>query len=797
MTRCVCHADPAAVPAEPPAGELHVLLHGGRPVQDGTAAIGARLRELYRQFSVQPSEAAVDLVSIALAVTAADTFVPRKKADNGWTRRLDVELPLCSPDIWEESRADLERLLSFLSGDRWSFGFRRGGEAPPPMREVRRHERAVDLSGGDLVSLFSGGLDSTVSTLSLLDEGRRPILVSHAYAGDAGIQRTVAAALPKRVEHVAVNARPASALATDISMRSRSFLFIAIAALVCDARSAMGGGRRVELRVPENGFMSINAPLTPRRIGSLSTRTTHPYFLGLLQDVLDSAGLPAGIRNPWRFRTKGEMIGEVGEYPGFAGLAARTVSCARWKRSRVQCGHCVPCLVRRAALHAANVDDLARYRREDLDGVMAHRDRRDDLMAVARAVGRLETEDVERWVARSGPLPADGAERRGVVAVFARGLQELGGYLRDCGPVVGPAPGARPAGPGRVATAPGLRPPDGLYRANPPVIERHFREAASAMPEPSAALPPAPVPPEAAWFAGIGDARNRRGYLRDVREFMDFAGFAEPGALREAAPEQVAAWRDALLARPLRAATVRRKLTALSSLYGEFVAAGAARRNPVEGIERPDVRTDARPAPVLTGRQARRLLDAPPADTLKGLRDRAVLAVLLYHGLTRQELCRLSTGDFIRSGGEPVLRVAGRRARVLAAHPEAAERIGAWLEGAGHGGDAAGPLFRPMAGKSGGAAGRALDPGSVYREVVRVHAEGSGLAAEVEGIGAHALRATAAATALGRGTPPGAVRDWLGHASLATTAQYCGAAAEDEESASVRVSYPKARRRSR
>ena len=41
--------------------------------------------------------------------------------------------------------------------------------------------------------------------------------------------------------------------------------------------------------------MSVNAPLTPRRIGSLSTRTTDPYFLGLLQDVLESAGLPARI----------------------------------------------------------------------------------------------------------------------------------------------------------------------------------------------------------------------------------------------------------------------------------------------------------------------------------------------------------------------------------------------------------------------------------------------------------------------------------------------------------------------
>ena len=93
----------------------------------------------------------------------------------------------------------------------------------------------------------------------------------------------------------------------------------------------------------------------------------------------------------------------------------------------------MPCLIRRAALYAANVDDLADYRLDDLDRVMADTNRLDDLMAVARAVRQIETEDAERWVARSDPLPADGAERRGTVKVFARGLQETDDYLRDWG----------------------------------------------------------------------------------------------------------------------------------------------------------------------------------------------------------------------------------------------------------------------------------------------------------------------------------------------------------------------------
>ena len=120
------------------------------------------------------------------------------------------------------------------------------------------------------------------------------------------------------------------------------------------------------------------------------------------------------------------------------------------------------------------------------------------------------------------------------------------------------------------------------------------------------------------------------------------------------------------------------------------------------------------------------------------------------------------------------------------------ERIEAWLNRAGRGRTASGPLFRAMAGRSGAAAGRGLDPGSVYR-IVRDHADRSGLAAEVAGLGAHALRATAAATALGRRAPPLAVCDWLGHASLAATAQYHRRAGGAGESPAVRISYPKAR----
>ncbi len=303
----------------------------------------------------------------------------------------------------------------------------------------------------------------------------------------------------------------------------------------------------------------------------------------------------------------------------------------------------------------------------------------------------------------------------------------------------------------------------------------------------------AAMPPREAWFAGIESEHNRRGYLRDVAEFMSFAGLSEPGGLRDAAPDRVEAWREALLARPLRPATVRRKLSALSSLFDELLNRRAVGANPVRGVERPVDEEGRNAAPVLTGEQARRLLDAPPGGTVKGLRDRAILAVMLCQGLTREELCGLGVGDLVSIDGRPCLKVAGNRGRmrIAALHPETEQRIGAYLRRAGHGRAPSGPLFRPVANnRGGGRLARALDPGSVYSNVVRCHADRAGLTREVEGLCAHSLRATAAATALREGARPEAVRDWLGHASLAATLLYYRLPASEGIDPTLRISYP-------
>ena len=103
--------------------------------------------------------------------------------------------------------------------------------------------------------------------------------------------------------------------------------------------------------------------------------------------------------------------------------------------------------------------------------------------------------------------------------------------------------------------------------------------------------------------------------------------------------------------------------------------------------------------PALGDSQARMLPDAPPANTLKGKRERAILTTLLYHGLLREKLCRIQVKDLQQRSGMQHLCIHGKREKIrfLPMHPMAQRLIDEYLEAAGHRDDQKSPLFRPIA----------------------------------------------------------------------------------------------------
>ena len=433
MTRLVFHVECADLPKESADGEIHVWLYGGSPPAPHVGTVGAQAIEVASRFGVRPSSAAIDFLSIALAVTAADTFVMREDAPDAWSRSFDIVLPLAEPARWDPLKPQLEAALRFLSNDQWGFKFLPGGARPPLPSAIRRKLDVFDLSKVDCVSLFSGGLDSGIGALDLLAAGRRPLLVSHAARGDARHQAAVEKLLPSACQRVSVNTYPTWSGADDDSMRTRSFQFLALGSLAAQAVAVFRGLQTVQLFVCENGLIALNPPLTPRRIGSHSTRTAHPFFLKSIHSILSAAGLPITIINPYEYRTKGEMASVHRTTPNFETFVEQTVSCGKWKRENQQCGRCVPCLIRRASLHAAGILDRTNYQSPCLAQVLSDEGRRDDLIAVQSAILRYRGVDLKSWVLQAGPLPADPAARKGYFDVVHRGMDELTAYLRTEG----------------------------------------------------------------------------------------------------------------------------------------------------------------------------------------------------------------------------------------------------------------------------------------------------------------------------------------------------------------------------
>jgi integrase/recombinase XerD len=97
----------------------------------------------------------------------------------------------------------------------------------------------------------------------------------------------------------------------------------------------------------------------------------------------------------------------------------------------------------------------------------------------------------------------------------------------------------------------------------------------------------ADVPPALAWFANIDNPQTRRAYKNDVEEFMALASIIDPYAFRQVGRGHVLAWRRDLEQRALGGATIRRKLSALSSLFDALCEPNAVLGNPVDGVKRP------------------------------------------------------------------------------------------------------------------------------------------------------------------------------------------------------------------
>ena len=282
--------------------------------------------------------------------------------------------------------------------------------------------------------LLSGGLDSLVGAIDIVGaDGRNPYAVSQIARGDKAKQQRFASAIGGGLPHLQLNHNAKHQGGGDNSQRARSVVFLAYGVLVATALARYRDGGEVTLYVCENGFISLNPPLTGSRLGSLSTRTTHPYFFSLFQQLIHTAGIRVQLTNPYQFRTKGEMLRECSDQALLRQHASFTTSCGRYLRHGYKhCGRCLPCLIRRAAFHASSLPDGTPYVHEDLAQDDDDHARHDDVRSAAMAAAAVETEGVSNWAgpALSTALLGDAAPYAGTVS---RGISELGTFLKAAG----------------------------------------------------------------------------------------------------------------------------------------------------------------------------------------------------------------------------------------------------------------------------------------------------------------------------------------------------------------------------
>ncbi len=414
-----------------PAG-MTAVIHLDEPGRRGYP-LHHNLETLFLQ-PAPPPPAVAALLLAALGVWAGDKLLPRSSRPDAWTREIVLYLP--ATPAWARLSPQLSQLLNFLTGDAWTIKPR---ESPLNLGFAGNWNQPWQPQA---VALFSGGLDSLAGAIDQLEAGKKLLLVSHHDYGQlAGVQQDLAGALaghygPERVQHL--NLRVQFPEAPELTLRSRSLLFLALG-----LTAASTFGPELPLLIPENGWVSLNPPLTLNRLGPYTTRTTHPHFLEQLTRLWQAAGIKHPLINPYRQHTKGEVLAQCRNRELLQKLERQSSSCARpvasrWRRQAGgECGYCYPCLVRRAALHRLGWDRGEDYLLDVLaaPGSLRHRVRGRDLRALLLALKTWEESpgEIEGRVHWGEPGPDFPRKYADTQRLLASGFQEIGQFFQDQG----------------------------------------------------------------------------------------------------------------------------------------------------------------------------------------------------------------------------------------------------------------------------------------------------------------------------------------------------------------------------
>lgn len=304
------------------------------------------------------STRAEDLIVIAGVIAFADRAAARKLSIS-WLRNLDVTIPVLEPDFWRQPHVsdELRDLLNLLTGDAWSLHF------TARMQRLEVHGPApLSLSNDEqpIVMPYSDGMDSfAVSRLLTNSNPEAPLIMVTAGSRldadkarrDSRLDgRRCRLAVPFQIsqEH-GVRLREAS-------YRTRALIYGVMGAIAAQLSGAS------QIVVSESGQGALGPWLVPVGNEALDIRMHPVYTLQLARFVNLVLETQLTYVHPRLWTTKGQTLGELAGRD-LASDWHQTRSCARDARhmsydgSRIQCGVCAACLLRRMSVYSAGLDE--------------------------------------------------------------------------------------------------------------------------------------------------------------------------------------------------------------------------------------------------------------------------------------------------------------------------------------------------------------------------------------------------------------------------------------------------------
>ena len=221
------------------------------------------------------------------------------------------------------------------------------------------------------------------------------------------------------------------------------------------------------------------------------------------------------------------------------------------------------------------------------------------------------------------------------------------------------------------------------------------------------------------FTANIRNKNTREAYARAVGSFLAWAG-ARDLSLETIDPVAVAAHIEQLLKGGLSKPSVKQHLAAIRMLFDWMVTGGVLQSNPAAAVRGPKYVVRKGKTPVLSPEEARLLLESIDIRELSGLRDRALIAAMVYSFARVSAVVGMNVDDYYQQGKRWWLRLheKGGRHHEVPVHHKAEEYLDAFIAAAGIGKEQGTPLWRNMTKERGVGKGR-IHRVDVYRMIQR------------------------------------------------------------------------------